>query len=343
MAWAVIHKAPETGKTPNLADYAAARRDFSWDAARAELDGLPGGGLNIAYEALDRHLAKGLGEKLAIRWLGKTGAVKDFTYAGLSSASNRFASLLTKLGVEKGDRVFTLAGRVPELYVAAFGTLKCGAVFSPLFSVFGPEPIRTRINHGQGKVLVTTAHLYERKIAPWRDQLPSLRHVILIDGGEAGDGVIGLEAAMAAASDRFEIARTQPEDMALLHFTSGTTGTPKGAIHVHDAVLAHHITGKYALDLHGDDIFWCTADPGWVTGTSYGIIAPLTNGVTMIVDDADFDAERWYDILRNQKVSVWYTAPTAIRMLMRGGAGLIKPGTFDTVRFMVSGIGLAPT
>ncbi|PQA89391.1 acetate--CoA ligase [Hyphococcus luteus] len=326
------------GVQPNLTDYEKACAEFSWEAARAELDGLPDGGLNIAYEALDRHVANGRGGKLALRWLGKKGEVRDFTYAELNAAANRFANVLAKTGIEKGDRVYTLAGRVPELYIAALGALKRGAVFSPLFSVFGPEPIRTRINRGEGRALVTTERLYKKKIAPWRSEIPSLDHVFLIDGREADkhEEVIDLQGEMDAASEQFEIAQTGPEDMALLHFTSGTTGRPKGAIHVHEAVVAHHITGKYALDLHKDDVYWCTADPGWVTGTSYGIISPLTNGVTMIVDEADFDAERWYSILRDQNVTVWYTAPTAIRMLMRAGADMIEPGRFDKVRFMAS-------
>ena len=335
----VIHKnSAQAGSRPNLLDYETAVQGFSWDKARAELDGLPGGALNIAHEAVDRHLTKGRGEKLAIRWLGKDGEVKDFTYADLSRSSNRFANVLAQTGISKGERVYTLLGRVPELYIVAMGTLKLGAVLSPLFSVFGPEPIKTRVNRGEAKVLVTTRRLYEKKIVPWRDEMPSLEHVFLIDGGTdpLPEGTIDLASAMDRAEESFEIAATDPQDMALLHFTSGTTGRPKGAIHVHEAVVSHHITGKYALDLHEDDIFWCTADPGWVTGTSYGIISPLTNGATMIVDESDFDAERWYAILREQKVTVWYTAPTAIRMLMRGGAEMIPPGTFDTVRFMAS-------
>ena len=128
-----------------------------------------------------------------------------------------------------------------------------------------------------------------------------------------------LHQLLAASGSGFEIPPTSPDDMALLHFTSGTTGMPKGAIHVHEAVVAHHVTGSYALDLHPDDVFWCTADPGWVTGTSYGIISPLTHGVTSIIDEGDFDAERWYRTLQDERVTVWYTAPTAIRMLMRAG------------------------
>ncbi|HUJ03891.1 MAG TPA: acetate--CoA ligase [Rhizomicrobium sp.] len=337
MDWPIIRK-HLAGAAPNLGDYAAICQHFSWDAARAELDGLPGGELNIAYEALDRHVAKGCGGRLALRWLGKSGETRDFSYADLSAATNRFANVLTQAGLKKGDRVYSLAGRVPELYVAALGTLKLGAVFSPLYSVFGPEPIHTRVERGECKALVTTAQLYQKKIASWRNEVPGLEHVFLIDGDEKNfpPGTINLRAAMAAASNKFDIARTQADDMALLHFTSGTTGTPKGAIHVHEAVVAHHITGKYALDFHDGDVFWCTADPGWVTGTSYGIISPLTSGITMIVDEADFDAERWYSILRDQKVTIWYTAPTAIRMLMRAGTEIIKPGTFDTVRFMAS-------
>ncbi len=327
-----------SGLRPNLGDYAAVCSGFSWERARAELNGLPGGGLNIAYESLDRHLLKGLGSKLALRWLGKDGARRDFSYADLARETNRFANVLRGTEIGKGDVVFTLLGRVPELYIAALGALKNGSVVSPLFSVFGPEPVKTRMERGGAKAVVTTRHLYERKILPWRDQLPSLTHVFLIDGveGSLPPGTTSLKAAMAAARNTFQIVRTEPEDIALLHFTSGTTGTPKGAIHVHEAVLAHHMTGKYALDLHPEDVFWCTADPGWVTGTSYGIIAPLSIGATMIVDEADFDAARWYAILAEQKVTVWYTAPTAIRMLMRAGKQMVPKGTFDRVRFMAS-------
>lgn len=334
----IIHKhLAAFAVAPNLVDYANVCASFSWDRVRAELDGLPGGGLNIAYEALDRHVAKGKGSKRALRWLGKDGLIIDFSYADLAARTNQFANILRNAGIGRGDTVFTLLGRVPELYVAVLGALKNGSVASPLFSVFGPEPVETRMQRGSAKTLVTTRHLYDRKVAPWRARLPSLEHVFLIDDDKAPPpGTASLKTAMASASTEFSIVHTVPEDNALLHFTSGTTGRPKGAIHVHDAVLAHYATGKYALDLHPEDVFWCTADPGWVTGTSYGIIAPLVIGASMIVDEADFDAARWYGILRDEKVTVWYTAPTAIRMLMRAGAEMVPPVTFDTVRFMAS-------
>jgi acetyl-CoA synthetase len=190
---------------------------------------------------------------------------------------------------------------------------------------------------GNAKALITSEALYRRKVEPWRNELASLEHVFLTECTDSPPpGTTDLSAALASASDVFHIVRTEPEDMALVHFTSGTTGRPKGAVHVHDAVVAHHITGRLALDLHADDIFWCTADPGWVTGTSYGIIAPLTNWTTMIVDQAEFDAERWYRILEEQKVSVWYTAPTAIRMLMKAGTALPRQYDLSALRFIAS-------
>jgi acetyl-CoA synthetase len=337
VTWDVIRKQVRgEHPVPNLRDYDAVREAFAWSAVRSEL-AMPGG-LNIAYHALDRHVAEGRGGKLALRWLGKSGEKRDISYRELLGLSNRFAHLLRDLGVGRGERVFSLLGRVPELYVAALGTLRNGSVFSPLFSAFGPEPVRTRMAIGDAKVLVTTAAFYRRKVADWRHELPGLQYVLLIDGsGVSGpEGTIDFGQAMARSSAEQHLAATKPEEPALLHFTSGTTGRPKGAMHVHEAVLAHHITGRYALDLHPDDVFWCTADPGWVTGTSYGIIAPLTNGVTLIVDEAEFDAERWYRILQDERVTVWYTAPTAIRMLMKTGDEVVRKYDLSRLRFLAS-------
>lgn len=325
---------------PNLTDYDEACRSFSWYAAKTELSGLPGGrGFNMAHEAVDRHASGPRGDHVAIRWLGKNGERVDLRYEDLRQLTARFASALARLGIRPGDdRVYALLGRTPELYITALGTLKHRAIFCPLFSAFGPEPIRARMSIGQARVLVTTSRLYSRKVAPIRASLPDLEHVIVIDEHEPDERseILSYQKLLAAAPETYEIAPTNEEDPALLHFTSGTTGTPKGALHVHGAVLMHHVTGKIALDLHPDDIFWCTADPGWVTGTSYGILAPLTHGVTMIVDEADFDAERWYDILERERVTVWYTAPTAIRMLMKAGEAPRRGRKFDALRFLAS-------
>jgi acetyl-CoA synthetase len=307
----------------------AANAPMSWDEARARLDGLPGGGLNIAHEAVDRHAAGPRADRVALRWLGADDTRRDITYRELAALSSRFANVYRALGLAKGDAVFVLCGRIPELYAAVLGGLKCGAVVSPLFAAFGPEPLKTRINLGRGKVLVTTEALYERKVKRIAGEMPTLAHVLKVDSGEA-------RAMIDAAAERFEIERTMPEDPSFLHFTSGTTGMPKGAQHVHGAAVMHYATGVVALDLHDDDIFWCTADPGWITGTSYGIVAPLLHGVTSIVDEAEFDAERWYGILEAEKVSVWYTAPTAIRMLMKAGADLAQRRRYPALRFIAS-------
>ena len=336
----IIVKKPAGKIAPNLADYGVVRAEFSWDAARRSLDGLPhGGGLNIAHEAVDRHAHGRRGNHLALRWLGKSGAVRDFTYRDLALETSRFANVLAGLGVQAGERVFILAGRIPELYIAVLGALKQRCVVSPLFSAFGPEPIHTRLALGSGSVLVTTASLYQKKVAGLRERLPQLRHVLLVsdDGGRTAEpDTLDFATLMREAGPRFTIGPTDPEDRALLHFTSGTTGKPKGAIHVHEAVVAHHATGALALDFHSTDVFWCTADPGWITGTSYGIVSPFTHGITSIVDEGDFDAERWYRILGEQQVSVWYTAPTAVRMMMRGGAELARGHDFPHLRFIAS-------
>ena len=340
-AWPAIRKDAGTfAVEPNLRNYEATCSGFSWDHARQELDGLPGGqGINIAHEAVVRHAHGERRNHLALRWLGKRGEIRDFSYLDLDRLSNRFANVLESLGVARGERVFSLAGRIPELYIAALGTLKHGNVFCPMFSAFGPEPVRQRLDRGDGRVLITTEPLYRMKVAAIRQILPQLEHVLVVGAdGRVSDiaGTHDLGSLMESQSDDFTIGPTSPEDMALLHFTSGTTGMPKGAVHVHEAVVAHHATGKYALDFHPDDVYWCTADPGWVTGTSYGIIAPLLHGVTSIIDEAEFDAERWYRILEEQRVTVWYTAPTAVRMLMKVGTDLARGFDLSHLRFVAS-------
>jgi len=335
--YATIHKDVASFMVPpNLANYQTACSEFTWDSARKGLSGLPDGkGLNIAYEAVDRHAHGPSKNRVALRWIGKTGQRRDYTYETLASSTNKFANLLRSLGVMEQDRVFILLGRVPELYVAILGALKNKCVVSPLFSAFGPEPIATRMEIGEARVLVTTESLYWRKIDALRERLPELEHVILIDA-DKGKKTHSWSELMKRASPEFEIPPTDPQDTALLHFTSGTTGRPKGVLHVHEAVVTHYATGLYALDLHENDRFWCTADPGWVTGTSYGVIAPLVHCVTNVVVETEFDAPTWYGILAQERVSVWYTAPTAIRMMMKLGAAAPKDYDLSVLRFAAS-------
>jgi acetyl-CoA synthetase len=339
MREAILRKSARDLRVPPNLNPALAS-SFRWEQARAELKGLPGGGLNMAFEAVDRHAGGARARHVALRHLDRRKQRRDITYAELSAASNRFANALRKLGIRKGDRVFLLCARIPELYIAALGSLKLGAVVSPLFSAFGPEPIRTRLTLGAARVLVTTASLYPRKVAAIRAGVTTLEHVVVVADAAIASappaGTLDFAALIVGEDEDFAVEHTTDDDMALLHFTSGTTGTPKGAIHVHGAVVTHFATGRYALDLHPDDIFWCTADPGWVTGTSYGIFAPLLQGVTSIVDEADFDAERWYRILQDEGVSVWYTAPTAIRMLMKAGPDIARQFRFPRLRFIAS-------
>jgi acetyl-CoA synthetase len=338
MSAALIEKAGAASLAADLRDYERARRAFSWARAREALDGLPGGrGLNIAHESVDRHAAGPGASRVALRCHARSGEVRDLTYEELAALSGRFANVLRELGVRPGERVFAACGRIPELYVAALGALKAGAVFCPMFSAFGPEPLRQRMALGDAAVMVTTAALHAQKVAGLRDRLPTLRHVLVAGGpAEEAPGTHDLDALMARADERFEIGPTDPETPALLHFTSGTTGTPKGAVHVHAAAVAHHSTAASALDLGPDDVFWCTADPGWVTGTSYGIVAPLVHGVTSIVDEGDFEPERWYEILDRERVTVWYTAPTAVRMLMRAEGDGGGPPRLPHLRFVAS-------
>jgi acetyl-CoA synthetase len=335
----VIVKGPaDLRVTPNLADYEADRASFSWSQIA---DPCAGTGLcNIGYAAVDRHADGPDSGRTALRFVADTPgseplSTHDLSYHELGRLTRRFTSVLRELGIGRGDKVFVIMGRIPELYISMLGALRNGSVVSPLFSAFGPEPIATRVTIGEADVLVTTAAVYKRKIAAIREQLPSVRHVLVV-GDEDIPGTLNFGALMDRASEEAPVEPTGPDDPSLLHFTSGTTGTPKGAQHVHAAVLMHYITGLYALDLHPDDIYWCTADPGWVTGTSYGIIAPLLHGVTSIVDEAEFDARRWYRILQDEKVTVWYTAPTAIRMLIKAGPELAGRYRFPALRFIAS-------
>jgi acetyl-CoA synthetase len=312
----------------------------TWEDAWRQLSGLPErADLNIAYLAVDRHATSLRADRVALRYLRADDSTVEVTFRQLAERTNRFAAALADLGIRRGDRVFVLTGRVPELHVAVLGTLKLGAVCCTLFAAFGPEPVAARLIAGDAKVLVTTPELYDQKIAALRDRCPQLGEVLLT--GTPADaarrpGTRCLATLLDAARADFAIARTGPEDPALLHFTSGTTGAPKGTVHVHGAVVQHVSTARRVLELGSDDVYWCTADPGGVTGTSYGIVAPLAVGATSVIDEAEFDVHRWYRILAGQHVTVWYTAPTAIRRLMRAGADAAATYDLSALRIVAS-------
>ncbi len=340
MDYPVIAKPPveQFAVRPNLDDYDAIRAGFVYADVISELDGLPGGALNIAHEALDRHVAQGRGDKLCWIWEGKDGSIERYTYADATRMSNQFAHVLGTLGIAKGDRVFCFMDRVPELYAAVFGTLKAGCVTGPLFSAFGPDAAGDRLADAGARVLVTTPE-QRAKVAQMKPKLPALEYIIIVEHGKEPQlepDELSWNDLMREAPDEYRVARTDPEDPAVMHYTSGTTGKSKGAVHVHQAVLGHYATGKYVLDLHPDDIYWCTADPGWVTGTSYGMFAPHTNGVASLIYEGGFSANKWYELIARHKVTVWYTAPTAIRLLMKAGDEIVKKHDLSSLRYTMS-------
>lgn len=314
-------------------------------------DAIDDADLNIGRLATTRHVAAGRGSATAIRWFGRDDVTAsdpiDITYEMLDHRTNRFAGGLRRHGIGSGARVATIAGRIPELYVAALGTLKAGCVYTPISSELGPDPIAERLASGGIKVVVTTPLLFRRTVARILDRLPDLELVLIVGATEDSlsdvlrprpepvPTVMSFGVFIAEGHDAFDAPPTPPGTPALLAFTSGTSGAPEAALHDHDAVSADLATAQGDLGLDRGDVYWCTADPGWITGTSYGIIAPLVAGAVAIVDEADFDAGRWIRILAGQAVEIFSTHPGAIRML-RGVGTTPAHGDFDDLRIMAS-------
>lgn len=323
---------------PNLSNYEKMRAEFRWETISNELDWFDNDHINIAHIAVDAHLKTDLRDKKALIWESQKGEVEEYTYADLSRLSNKFANVLVReTGVLKGDRVFFFLERIPEIFIGILGTLKAGAIIGPLFSAFGPEAVKDRLADSKAKVLVTSPIL-KKKIAEILTELPHLEKIIMVNrrNADLDPEDVSYETSMELASEDFECVRTNKEDYAIMHYTSGTTGKPKGAVHVHNAVISHYATTKYVLDLQPDDIYWCTADPGWVTGTSYGMFGPWSNGVTQAIYEGGFSAKRWYKFIEQWKVTIWYTAPTAIRMLMKTGDDLPKQFNLSSLRHTYS-------
>lgn len=317
-----------------LRDYEAAYRDFRWEDAHQEFDWSRTGKVNMAHEAIDRHLTRGRRNKLALVYSDREHTAR-FTFEDLALQSNQFANVLRKLGVVKGDRVFVFLGRRPELYVAILGIIKMGAIPSPLFEAFMQEAVRDRMQNAEAVALVTSPALVDR--VPERE-LPALQHVILVGGKTDGlpKGHYSYEALMEKAEEKTEIEWLTLDDPLIIHYTSGSTGKPKGVLHVQKAMLGHLMTSRWVLDLREDDVYWCTADPGWVTGTSYGIFAPWLNGATNLIRGGRFNAEEWYHTIERFRVNVWYSAPTAFRMLMAAGEEVVKRHDLSSLRHVLS-------
>jgi acetyl-CoA synthetase len=321
----------------NIGSYEDRYRSFDWKLAEQELEYGKNGQYNIGYYCSDRICEKGLGSKPALIWEGFTGEVKKYTYDDIRAYSNTTAKFLQDQGIKPGDRVCLFMDKIPELYICFLGILKMGAIAQPLFSAFGEESLITRLDDAKTKAVLTTRK-HAGKVRRIRKDLPELATIIIVDADDkplnAGEAAFAMEKLPRV--EKFDIVKVEPETASVLHYTSGTTGKPKGAQHVHNSLVAQYITAKWVLDLKPEDIYWCTADPGWVTGTSYGIIGPWANGVTQVVLDAGFSAQNWYAFIERMKVTMWYSAPTAIRMLMKEGVEAVKKHNLSTLRHLCS-------
>ncbi|GAF64277.1 acetyl-CoA synthetase [Bacillus sp. TS-2] len=324
---------PSVNGNYNLENYDKIKKDFNWDTANQAFSWHDTGKINLAYEAIDRHALGEKASKIALYYSDEKREEK-FTYEEMKVNSNKAANVLKSVGVEKGDRVFIFMPRSPELYFSLIGTIKLGAIVGPLFEAFMEGAVRDRLEDSEAKVLVTTSALLER--VPVGD-LPQLEKILLVDKEvKETEQVLDFNRRFASAEEELEIEWVDLETPLILHYTSGSTGKPKGVLHVHHAMVQHYQTAKWVLDLKDDDIYWCTADPGWVTGTSYGIFGPWLAGVTNVVKGGRFSPEDWYDTLQQYKVTVWYSAPTAFRMLMSAGDELVKKYDLSNVRHVAS-------
>ncbi len=317
--------------------YEECRQSFDWSQSAKELGYQQGQPINIGWYCSDRICEQGHARKPALIWEDNGGREATFTFDDIRVHSDAIAAHLASLGIERDERVCIFMDRLPELYIGFLGVLKLGAVVQPLFSAFGDESLGVRLENAETCCVITQMK-HVRKVRRARKTMPFLRHVIVVDGAgkDLKDGESAMTMTELERPADFQCAETGPEDFSVLHYTPGTTGQPKGAQHVHSSLISQYITAKWVLDLQSDDIYWCNADPGWVTGTSYGIIGPWANGVTQVVLDAGFNSDAWYAFMARHKVTVWYSAPTAIRLLMRDGTELAKKHDLSNLRHLCS-------
>lgn len=329
-----VEALPVTQGDHNLKNYAELHGQFDWSEAEKEFSWNETGRINLAYEAIDRH-AKGFRKnKIALYY--QDGVRKEkYTFKEMKDMTNKAGNVFkTYADVEKGDRVFIFMPRSPELYFAVLGAIKLGAIVGPLFEAFMEGAVRDRLQDSGAKVLVTTPELLERVPV---SELPDLKHVILVGDNLQDNGdYIDFKQKLSEASTKLDIEWVDRKDGLILHYTSGSTGKPKGVLHVHNAMIQHYQTAKWVLDLKEDDVYWCTADPGWVTGTSYGIFGPWLAGASNVIIGGRFNPETWYKMLEEYGVTVWYSAPTAFRMLMGAGDEVVKKFDLSSLRHILS-------
>ncbi|UTH13195.1 acetate--CoA ligase [Macrococcus equipercicus] len=316
----------------NLQDYDERYKNFDWKEVEKAFSWHETGKVNMGYECIDRHVDSGRGDKVAL-YYKDAERNESYTFEEMKRNSNKAANVLKNTtDVAKGDRLFIFMPRSPELYFVLLGALKIGAIVGPLFEAFMEKAVKDRLENSEASVIVTTNSLVGRIPV---DELPNLKHIVIVDD-EVADQHIDFNKAFKEAADTFDIEWLDKEDGLILHYTSGSTGQPKGVLHVQYAMVQHYISGQYVLDLTEDDIYWCTADPGWVTGTSYGIFAPWLNGATNVIAGGRFSPEGWYSTIEEFKVTVWYSAPTAFRMLMGAGDELSKNYDLSSLRHVLS-------
>ncbi|REF38109.1 AMP-binding protein [Thermasporomyces composti] len=333
---------PDDGRSAHrLGDYARASRDFSWETARRWLAGAPNGGRNIAYEAVDRHAEGDGAQRVAVAYRDATGRPRELTYADARRVTNQFANLLQSLGVAPGEVVASLAGHTVDVVVATIGALKNASVCVALHPCLDPIEIRRRLALARARVLVTTPELYHHVVAHMSP--PYLDHVLVTGASTdhvtgAGDSVEthDLRTSLPRMDEDFDIPPTDPDSAALVHFTSGTTGVAKGAVHSHEAVVAYHATAAYALDVTADDVYWCTSHPAEVGGLPYSVIAPLTHGATVVLEDVAGDPRRLYEVVQERRVSVLCTTPSVLARAERAGMGAARAYDVSSLRFVAS-------
>ncbi|MCR6595159.1 acetate--CoA ligase [Bacillus halotolerans] len=319
----------------NLENYDETYRQFDWSEAEKHFSWHKTGKLNAAYETIDRHAESFRKNKVALYYKDAKRDEK-YTFKEMKEETNRAGNVLRRYGnVEKGDRVFIFMPRSPELYFIMLGAIKIGAIAGPLFEAFMEGAVKDRLQNSEAKVVVTTPELLERIPV---DKLPDLQHIFIVGGQaeQSGTSIIHYDEVAKHESTRLDIEWMDKKDGYLLHYTSGSTGTPKGVLHVHEAMVQQYQTGKWVLDLKEEDIYWCTADPGWVTGTVYGIFAPWLNGATNVIVGGRFSPESWYGTIEQLGVNVWYSAPTAFRMLMGAGDEMAAKYDLTSLRHVLS-------